>query len=84
MFILFFLSGGGRYVRQGVLFALSMVVVSTPILPTGLEGGLTEAVHWVEGMCTAQYSKGCEQFDWSVIPLLQVCMRVIPMPSVKV
>ena len=41
-----------RYVRQGVLFALSMLVASTPILPTGLEGGLTETVHWVEGMGT--------------------------------
>ena len=44
----------GRYVRQGVLFALSMLVVSTPVLPTELEGGLTEAVHWVEGMGTTQ------------------------------
>ena len=54
MFILLPLSDG-RYVRQGVLFALSMLVVSTPILPTELEGGLTEAVHWVEG--TTQYSR---------------------------
>ena len=38
-----------RYVRQGVLFAMSMLLVATPTLPTGLEGGLAEAVHWVEG-----------------------------------
>lgn len=33
-----------------------MLVASTPVLPTGLEGGLTEAVHWVEGMGTTQLS----------------------------
>lgn len=38
-----------RHVRQGVLFALSMLLVATPTLPSGLEGGLAETIHWVEG-----------------------------------
>lgn len=44
-----------RYVRQGVLFAMSMLLVATPTLPSGLEGGLAETIHWVEGKIVAMF-----------------------------
>ncbi len=40
-----------RYVRQGVLFALGMVLAATPphALLTEVDGTLSEALHWVKG-----------------------------------
>lgn len=67
-----------RYVRQGVLFALSMLIVATPphFLDELMRGaGLSEAVLWVGQLCQNEADAECRSLVQHTLALLNAAMK---------
>ena len=77
-FSLLFFTVFCRYVRQGVLFALSMLIAVTPphFLDELMRGaGLSEAVLWVGQLCQNEADAECRSLAQHTLALLNAAMK---------